>query len=770
LFLFAASGYTEEYRLTKDGKADCAVIIGQNAGPVEKHASLELRNYLKKISGTEVAEAVGFDRQSKLYPLYLATPETCPVIKEFGLEDKMKGLSDEGFVIKADKQGLVIAGKKPVGVLYGAYTFLEDYLGLRWYHPGEDGEYCPKKPSLTVSAIDETQNPAMTYRTVTFVACPFNGRYIKEWDWMVRNKMQIYMLMPTYYSADCLKDLKERGAMVDLGGHKMFWLVPEETYFKDHPEYFALINGKRTPYSADPATKAGPGCGGAQPCTSNPEVVAIAARRIIKYFKEEGGESFLIGNNDAGAWCECDKCRAHDDPNDLRESPVSTRFYKFANAVTEKVLKECPDKKLSAWAYQGFSRAPRGVKPDPRLTIQRCVFRCYRHALNDPNCPMNVKETQLLKEWAAFGNPISLYEYYCDIFGGAYVPLEEIIAKDIKYEASIGCKGWAGAEISPSQGLWQGFPTFYIAAKLLWDPKLDPEKVMADLNEKCYGPAAADIKAYRDLLTKTWESTDGHVWWLTPSLVALGKCLNEPGLQEKLLQLLATAASDAPGNDAVQMRIALEKGRFGRWQHECKNYQKSPVRVDVHAVERQGQIKIDGVLDEPAWSKASEIFFGSSMAGTGVKVLYDTDYVYFGVTCLTGTNTVKGKHVKRDDDMWDEDIVEFFIDPIDSGAKYFHVAVNSRGTLYDSECTMGNFMGDRSFNSGSEAASSVIPGKWIMEMKIKGDSLKGASIYRGGYWKLSVNRDNSSWSDGAYHNPASFRKVIFGNGSAPAVK
>ena len=66
------------------------------------------------------------------------------------------------------------------------------------------------------------------------------------------------------------------GSIFTYCEHNFFQIVPPDAYFKDHPEWFALINGKR--------------CRIGQLCLSNPQV----RQRFIDYAKWSFG-------NDSGA-------------------------------------------------------------------------------------------------------------------------------------------------------------------------------------------------------------------------------------------------------------------------------------------------------------------------------------------------------------------------------------------------------------------------------------------------------------------------------------
>ena len=66
---------------------------------------------------------------------------------------------------------------------------------------------------------------------------------------------------------------------------------------EEHPEYFALVNGKRT-------------AKGAQICFSNPEVVARAVQAARNYFENNPAQlMFSLSANDCAGFCECPACK-----------------------------------------------------------------------------------------------------------------------------------------------------------------------------------------------------------------------------------------------------------------------------------------------------------------------------------------------------------------------------------------------------------------------------------------------------------------------------
>jgi hypothetical protein len=85
--------------------------------------------------------------------------------------------------------------------------------------------------------------------------------------------------------------------------HTFIKLIPPEKYYAEHPEYFALVNGKRTVTDSKSP--------GNQLCTSNPNIIREVAANLIAVLDAEPEiELITLSPNDSGGFCECEKCRA----------------------------------------------------------------------------------------------------------------------------------------------------------------------------------------------------------------------------------------------------------------------------------------------------------------------------------------------------------------------------------------------------------------------------------------------------------------------------
>ena len=529
-------------------------------------------------------------------------------------------------------------------------------------------------------------------------------------------------------------------------------------------------------------------------------MIDLSVQYILKFFRDKPeGDAFLIGNNDGDGWCECDNCRALDDPWEAAHGIVSTRFYKFINAVAEKVWQEMPGKEIRSWGYQKYRTAPRGVIPDPRLNIGVAMHgRCYRHSLDDATCPTNTTMRGILQDWKKFKSTIGLREYYsCFVGGGVnstieYIPQEDIVARDIKYTDEIGLRGWMD-ETPPPDGVfgkkfdmmsvresWRArFPMYYIAAKLLWNPNSNTEEIEYEAYQKYFGSAGQIMQSYRRLLSKSWQDTEGHFIY-GAAAIGIGRSLAKVGLEKELLGYLDAAEKAAGSDEVIKKRVTSEREYFAlAWQETARQLEKSTSWNDVHAARREGSIKIDGVLSEASWAATSTTTGFTNkddhlaQEQTFAQILYDDEAIYLGLTMMEPTpKMLKTRYDKTDDNIWADDSVEVFLDPDKTGSQFYHFAVNSKGAVYDAKNIGG--VEDKSYNSQCAAAARVLDDRWIVELKIPYDSLK-TKVTEGDSWKVNFARSRrvdekveySSWTDGGFAQPGSFRTVVFGAEPSP---
>ena len=300
--------------LVEDGQSDYRIVIPSAPSAYEQKAAYELQDYLERISGARLPI---FQDSTKFTGKEIIIGDNRH-LDLLGCRIKFDRLGTDGFEIRTADSCLVIAGGSEKGSLYGVYTFLETWLGCRYYAP--DALYLPETTTIRVGDIRETQVPVFDFREMYFPA-------VQDSSYLLWHKLDRH-------------DKSNWGMWV----HTFDDLVPPAEYFDMHPEYFSLVGGKRI--------------NDGQLCLSNPDVLQLVIANLRKKTaKKPEAKYWSVSQNDNYLVCECDACRALDEKYG---GPSGTMIH-FVNQVATQF----PDKVISTLAYQYTRQAPKGIKPEP---------------------------------------------------------------------------------------------------------------------------------------------------------------------------------------------------------------------------------------------------------------------------------------------------------------------------------------------------------------------------------------------------------------------
>lgn len=424
------------------------IVIPGSPTDHELKASEVLQDYLLEISGAALP-IIQADKSDSPFEIILGQNER---LDKLNIATDYNALNEDGFIIKTVNQRLVIAGGSGKGTLYGVYTFLETHLGCRMYSPKV--KVIPKRDTITLPDINDQQVPVIEFRD-THYRITWDKEYI---DW---HKL----------SHD------EEGGRPDWGMwvHTFHALVPPDTYFADHPEYFAMVNGKRLP---------------TQLCLTNPDVLKITIQNLRKFIAENPEATYWsVSQNDNRDYCRCDNCKAIDE----REgSPAGSIIY-FVNQVADQF----PDRMISTLAYEYGRKAPKTLRPRENVNIMLCSIEINRNLSieEDPTCADFMRD---VIEWGKISSDIIVWDYVIQ-FPNLISPFPNlhVLQPNIQFFAKNGVTAMfeqgnreVGGEFAELRA--------YLISKLMWDPDLDVDALMQDFLEGYYGQASVPIKAYID--------------------------------------------------------------------------------------------------------------------------------------------------------------------------------------------------------------------------------------------------------------------------------
>lgn len=487
------------------------------AGATVQFAGEELQRYLEEISGAQLP--IVHDDSPHAGSIALQC-DTAP-------KDKV-ALGDEGYSIRTSTDQVILTGACPRAVLYAVYAFLE-HLGCRWCFPARHGEVVPRRSPLVIPEIDIVEKPSFSYRC--FQHCAAVDEKTIDWvDWMAKNRVNRFMV--TLYPAKGYKGqwyrefkavpglldaIRKRGILIEAGHHSLYYWLPPEKYYDEHPDWYSMIGGERKRVALKgPRT---------QLCFTNAAMADALAERVLDFIRRNPEADVLsIYTNDGYGYCECPECQKAATPADA--------YVQFVNRVSEAVHREAPDKKLSLLSYSTVSNPPRS-----KLFGENTL--CAVATWPPPKAGR-------LKGWLKSGvGEVALYEYYMGSYSDRSLPAcwTQKIADELRMIHELGLTGVATqCELAN----WGSYSlNYWVCARLLWNVDQRLDDVVEDYLKHYYGPAAPDMKRYFATLERQ------------------GRMPRDVNLPESMLSELDAALEAAEGkigdDEALRARLGRDR-------------------------------------------------------------------------------------------------------------------------------------------------------------------------------------------------------------------
>ena len=442
------------------------IIIPEKAATQEEKAARDLAYWLKEMTGADFPVITETTDLGKKPVISIGRTSALRMARLGALAEN---LGDEGYAIGTKGESLYLVGGRTRGPINAVYALLEEDLGCRWY-AGESSRI-PSLPTLQFTPASRTFVPVLEIRD-PFYKVAFDG------TWSLRNRTN---------APDAVVP-PEWGGHIDyaLFVHTFNTLVPPDTYFDQHPEYYMLdANGKRSRQ---------------QLCTTNPDVIKIATESVLRILKEHpDSEIISVSKNDGGGTCLCPACKALDDA----EGTNAAALLYLVNKVAEAVEKEYPHVMVSTLAYLETVTPPKTVRPRANVAIQLCTDNCM---WSYPFTPAEDIEAfrNAMTGWGAIHNRIYIWDY-CVNFSHYTAPMPNIgvIAKNIRFFVAHNARGVMEQGAYQSPGAERDLMRAWVFAKLLWDPSRDENELVQDFIWGYFGKAAPAIAAYNELLEQT---------------------------------------------------------------------------------------------------------------------------------------------------------------------------------------------------------------------------------------------------------------------------
>jgi hypothetical protein len=442
------------------------IVVPSNALPAETYAATEFQQWAGLALNAKLPIVTNLTRRSR--HVFIGAG---PGMRRSSAGFDTTGLGPEDLRIVVRHDNVAIAGGGPRGTLYGVYTFLEDYFGVRFLTP-EHTHVPPLAGSRRIGPLDRVYRPPFRLR---YSYCGENHR-----DHAFAVRLRNNAIDP---------DPRFGGIPPDrVISHSFNNQIPLARYGKEHPEYYAEIDGvRRVKVSADWHSE------GTQPCLTNPDVQRIVTESVLRDLAgKRAWCNIAVSQNDNLYYCRCPACQAI---NGAEESTMGTQLA-LVNSVADAVAQRYPGVRVGSLAYQYTRKPPKNLRPRPNVEIQLCSFEaCVVHALDDPSCAQNASFLHDLQGWAQTCTNMSVWNYNGN-FRDWLLPFPnfQVIEPNLRllrdyhvYSVFMHGMDDAGA-LSELRN--------YMISSLLWNPDRDGRQLMDEFLTLHYGRAAEPIRRF----------------------------------------------------------------------------------------------------------------------------------------------------------------------------------------------------------------------------------------------------------------------------------
>ncbi len=525
-FMKALPSASKAFTLVEDGKPSCSIVLAQSPSEGAKIAAAELQIYVEKMSGAKLT--IYSDADPKLPEgnrILVGRSRLTDAIDDLKIPEGITpALREEGYVIRCAGNTLVLAGNDTTvdknlvdspsphswstigtsmyfGTRYAVYDLL-NRLGIRWFLPGEYGEFIPRSSTLRMPDMSVTEVPDLVVRW-------HGGGTAEMLDarelWLIRNRM----------------NPRSAEWFGHPGDSSLFRYLPKPM-IKDHPKWFALMpDGSRNPglnCMADELRRADPQFAG-QPRILD-EIMKQVARNV-----QSGFRTSCFAPDDGMPTCECPLCRKvsvrftggmkpDEHGSYVPEYLTSNEWFFFVNGMLDATAKRFPGHLLATNGYANRYVPPEdipGFNKAGNLTVMFAdINSCTIHRYDDPGCMQNRQQYNLLKRWCRLTDKVWIYGYNYTMLVSkdTVTPMVKRIRRNIPMAQEAGILGFHDLEFADISQL--GIPTYVVRAALLWNTKVNVDEVLEDFYTKWFGPAARPMHDFYDALETAFDTAPYH--------------------------------------------------------------------------------------------------------------------------------------------------------------------------------------------------------------------------------------------------------------------
>jgi hypothetical protein len=657
--------------IIEKGEAKAIIYLPADASPTAGYAAKELQEHIRKATGVKLEITSNYVANGSVSVILVG-----PSAEANALGVTTEGLGLEGFRLKTGKGWLALLGndddKVPFvaltgdkavnlnGTLWAVYHFLREYVGVRWYMPGDLGTVVPKLASLTAPEIDLTSKPALRRRVAQLIRNDRQPPNPENWSpvselgrWYLRQGFGRDSRTTSNHTFHYLTGGEIPAAFGRAYAEKM-------NYRETKPHIFAVLNDGGLDFDT---TSYGMG----NLNLSEPDTLTEFVKLIRTRFDENPDlVEFTVAPNDGWQPCMSEgslaalpaelrdrirkEARLEEDRGTLRynlspelmeefRSASQENLLRFAAAVASEVYKTHPDRFVGIMiGYNTGYEPPNDIKFPPNIAA---VYTKTRARYFDPEYKARIaKELDL---WSKLIPNLEIWEYSL-WFSRSWGGRPTMNGYPILYSRSLQedfemTKGKIVGEYSqnwsivyPESGL--GHLMQYLIAQMLFDPAQRVDELLEEYYSLFYGAAREPMKKFWELAEVCWMRNTSDLDQRKHAAEVIERMFPVKDLAE-LFQLLEQAGSLVPKDSQEYQRIALLADEM----------EVNRGRLLAATIAPPPSLQSSAIFPAPeiegsyptAWPSAEFELLGPDGCAvnpaTRVKVAHDSKFLYVGFLC-----------------------------------------------------------------------------------------------------------------------------------------
>lgn len=442
------AGAAPSVQLARKGTGLLPVMVGAKAGKQTRAAAEELAVRLGRISGGRLGVETGDGAKG----IVVGVPGDFAKLP-FEIAFKADPFGREEYVMRSGEGGLWLLGATELGAQHAVWDLLYR-LGYRQFFPGPVWEVVPSSPDLAIT-VDVREKPDYYARRIWYNWGLWGYNRVPYANWCARNRMA-------------------RGFMLNSGHAYGAIMSANREAFKEHPEYRALVGGKRS---------------GGKFCISNPGLRKLVADYAVAQFKKHPDlDSISMEPSDGGGHCECEAC--------AKLGSISDRALILANEAAQAVNALGLGPKYIGMYACNQHCAPPSIRVDPHVIVS-----CTTGFLTG-----GWTFDRVVRGWQKQGATIGVYDYFSVIVWDWNRPRAARAAHPAGVASAIKQRYEMGARFydCESGDAWGPYGLgYYVASRVMWDvdQAAHVDAIVDDFLTRAFGPAREPMKAFYDLIT-----------------------------------------------------------------------------------------------------------------------------------------------------------------------------------------------------------------------------------------------------------------------------